>query len=381
MSRKSQILALVIVLLLITTSAAGVPSTALASSEATDQDDLFLGALTSTEKEVYKYKTVEKGKITLQDTYKCNVIYPSQKNVTVPKELGTVRITEMLVKTGDMVKKGTTIAKITTSINDVDLERLELNLKRMQETYHSLITTQFKSIEAQKNAVNNVVNTLDRKAATLEYKKAKANYDISKKNQERQMNILKEEINECKAKKNTTEIVSPMDGAVLSAIKANKGDKADYTTVLAKIVDPSEVLFGVKDESGYIQHNVNVNLKIYNESGASHNVTGKVITYFEILDTNKYDNPYCYIKPDKAIGMNDIKDMKIDATIDLFSLNDVMIIPNEMVYPSNQGMEFLVYELVDGMLVEKNVIPGQQDLKNTQIIDGLEVGAKIVQIK
>lgn len=353
----------------------------------TDKNDLFFEALERNVEDKYNVMTVQKGTIKKQETLNASVYCPTAEMVTVPVSYGTVQFEEMLVKIGDKVKKGTPIAKITTIVDDVAQQEQTLALNRLQNAYDSYVKTQSALLKEQKKALDAITDKQDKKIAKLEYEKAKLSYDLGKESQKRQINSLKEAIADSKKIQNITEVVANVDGYVASTAAKAAGDKFDYTTTLATIVEPSKVLFTCKLKDTIFHNNLNVTLEINpTEEGSERTITGKVVSSVVISREWEDSSATCYIKPDEDISYEEVFGKTISATVDICTLEDVLVVPkdavsilsadNEADFTSDMGT---VYKLINGALVKQSIIPGLVDSKYYQVLAGLEEGTQIVK--
>ena len=411
MSRKRKIVSTLLILLLTVSTTFGYSPKAKASSDGknstskqggstaspdeesseevnvlTDENDLFIDALNATKEEIYITATAEVGKVEQKEVIFADLYYPKYELVRLPSEYGTVEFGEFLVKSGDMVKKGTPLISITTKIDEVSLEQKNLELKRLQEAYNRFVSSQPILLREQKNALGSINDQMDKKIATLEYEKAQLNYEISKKAQEKTIAELKEDINKTIMIKNTKEVVAPTDGLVRITNTISKGEKFDYTRDILSIANPSEILFKVSDERMQFRYNMNATIALNpNSDGTSKNkMSGKVI-YSEPPIIEDYGIQYgmCYIKPDKKVSYAELSKAKIQITIDVCVMEDVLYVPLEfvnideqMLYEKNVAT---VYELQDGNLVEREVAIGVRNQMQCQIIEGIDKGTTIVK--
>ncbi len=377
-----------------------------ATSETSKEDgvDLYFDAL---KKDGKKDSIVEikKGTVIDQDEHSANYYFPIYNNVTIPEEYGTVKLEEILVKLGDKVKKGMPIARITVEYDKINLEEQNRTLRRLEESYHRFVTKQLKILQDQKKALNKLVNKQAKKIANLEYECAQLDYNIAKNNQERQIHYVKKQIRKSETIKNTTELLAPTDGYIDNVASVEPGNKIDNMTSLVKIADPSVVYFNVEDDDFSYEYNMKVTLTMIpdNETGKSENkrtIKGKVICSNNTIESDG-KSAICYIKPDEVVTLDDVLNMKIRATIDVCVMNDVLVVPVDVVVLDDKEVDDYedydedmsnaketilntfprVYELVGDNIVERTFIPGIKNSNLCQILSELEEGSKIVKIQ
>ncbi len=352
--------------------------------ELTESNDLYFDAIHQSMKASYSYKTVEMGNIINADTTEPIINYPKYTFVTVPVEYGTVKLVEMLAEPLQMIKKGDPIAKITTTIDEIALEEQNLTLDRLQTSYQDYIREQTKALRLQKQSVDSISDELLKKIASLEYEKAIHDYEVNKKDMEKQVNSLKEQINESKSIKDATMIVAPCDGYLASTTSMMPGDKFDHTKSLAKIVDTSTIYLQVSDSQLKYQYNMKVIIDINpTESGSEKTLTGRVISTAIRVGSDGNIIGTCYIKPEEQLSFDDVKDKKLKVTIETCNMENVLVLPSDLVVIENrESFEKklgVVYELKNDTLISRKFIAGLYNNSYCQVIAGLEEGTKIAK--
>lgn len=348
-----------------------------------NKNDLYFDALKQSNKESYTTYEVTMGAIEIKDPVPASLFFPNNQIISVPIEYGTVVYEETLVEKGAMVKKGTPLVKIKTSIDEVTLKEQAINLERLTQVYQRYVTNQSKGLKGQKEALASITDEIDRKIANMEYEKAKFLYESTKKSYERQITTLKKDINKSKSIKNTTEILAPSDGYVTNITSFVPGEKIDHTRPLVNIVDPSTILFLVRDRYMTYQHNMNVTLKINPKNGVSDQTyTGKVISSMPYVSQSGESYGKCYIQADENIEFDEVIGQVIEATIDVCNMDNVLVVPIEALtsqYEIDNTKIAVSNELKNGALIEREFIIGLQNDQFCQVITGLDEGAKLVK--
>ncbi len=375
------------------TSTIGLSATALATEESdkgqedsntkqlTEKNDIYFDALKDVNKPNNDVYSVDYGTIKKQEKREALLYFSKYEEVMIPENLGSVRLKEMMIKEGDMVKKGTPVAKITTSIDEVDLARKSLDLKRAEEAYQRFVNSQNKTLQEQKKVEKLIIDKQDKKIAILEYEKAKLDFEVNKEKQKRQIESMKDEIEKCKTIKNTTELLAPIDGYVVSISDPGVGTQIEHS--LMRIADPTSILFQVKDPERLFEYNMNVKLTVNGEGSKEQIIKGKIICTTNELNGGRTTTPNtCLIKPDKPVKLNELKDKTISAIVDVFSMDNVLIAPIEAVnatFDQNDVNRVAsAYVLIDGSLVEKYFQFGTKNAKYYQIVAGLQKGDKLI---
>ena len=352
------------------------------TQQLTDKNDIYFDALKDVNKPNNNVYSVDYGTIKTQSRQKEALLYFSKyKEVMIPADFGPVRLKKLMVKEGSMVKKGTPVAKITTSIDEVELARKSLDLKRAEEAYQRFVISQNKTLQEQKKVEKLMIDKQDKKIAILEYEKAKLDFEINKENQKRQIESLKDEIEKSKTIKNTTELLAPIDGYVVSISDPGEGKQIENS--LMRIADPTSILFQVKDTERMFKYNMSVNLTVNGEGSKEHIIKGKILTtVFDLYGGRTTTPDSCLIKPDKPVKLKDLQKKKISAIIDVFSMDHVLVAPIEAVNASLVQDDFIrvasAYVLLDGSLVEKYFQFGTRNEKYYQIVAGLNKGDKLI---
>lgn len=347
--------------------------------------DLYLNAIENNRKQGYRVHEITRDDICVQYSNSSTIYFPKSKKVTVPAELGEVQLIEMLVEKGQMVKKGTPIAKVKTQIDEITLKQQTLELERARSDYNSYISSQSKVLREQKKAISDVADKYDKKAAQLEYQIAELNYQIEKNDQYTHIKELDEQIQINNKIKNTSEILATMDGMILSVTTSGAGEKVNSTTVMAEIVDTSYVYFTLRDTGRSTSYSMNVSFEATKrEDNSVKEFTGKVVACVPRYNDNSGEYTQVYMKPDKKINYDDIKDRLLETHIDIIKLDNVPVIPIECTYGTEEGLEELLgapmgyYEVDGDTLIKRFFTPGLSDDRYYQIATGLEEGTKVL---
>ncbi len=347
----------------------------------TDKNDLFFDALKESKEKPYNIYTLKRDSVEMINAMSGSIYYPNASYVTVPQDYGTVEFVEFLVQGGDTVKKGQPVAKIITSVDEVSLEEMTRALNRTQEAYNRFVKNQTKGLKEQKAVLDKIKDKQDKKIAELEYEKAQINYEVSKKNMEEEMKISTKKINESRTIKNTTELLATTDGYVQSTSGTLVGENIDSKTKLVKIVDPSSVLFKVADKQNLYKYNMKAIIELNRTiNGVEKTIPGRVVASVPDYKADSV-NYICYIKPDESVSLADVKDKKISITVQICKMDNVLAVPIRAINIKDTKDGYLlatVNELKDGVLIERNCIPGLRNLDSCQILAGLDEGAQIV---
>ena len=352
--------------------------------ELTSENDLYFDVLNYKNEDSYNISTVKYGDIIKQESTAAVLYYPISENITIPVEFGTVDFVEMLVKTGDKVKKGDPVIKIKTSIDEVTLEEQTLELKRLQEAYNRYVSNQPRLLKEQKKALENITDKQDKKIAILENDKANLFYEINKKNQESTIYNLKEKIKESTTIKNTKELLAPVDGFVSYASNPMPREKLDYRKMLVTIIDPSTVYFKASDSTNSFHYNMNVKIEVNpTEDSAEKIIQGKVIYSVPSRSDDGRVQSTCFIKPDEKISIDEVYNKNLKATVDVCMMKNVLVVPKDMLEENaddiNNNYLATVYELQDDNLIERKFVRGMWNSEYCQVLVGLDEGIKIVK--
>ncbi len=343
---------------------------------------VFYDALNTAGKESYKTAVVDMGKIEDRVSVTAKPYFQKSENVTIPVELGSVVFKEMLVKSGDKVKKGTPVVRFTTKIDDTSLKEQTLELKRLQDVYNNFIDTQTKGLREQERALDAIVDKLDKKVASAEYRMAKVVYEISRQNQQRQIERCKDENLRLKTLQKTTEILAPVDGYVESVADLKSGTEIDHSKNLVKIVDPTTVLFKIPDENSEFKYNMHVTLKEKStEDGENKTISGKIVASYLKTDDEGKVSSICYVKPDDIKLKINLKAKSFDAVVEKCVMENVLVLPNTAIEGGDESLDVgftNVNVSVDGSLINQDFIPGFYDAENCQVVAGLDKGTKVV---
>jgi macrolide-specific efflux system membrane fusion protein len=336
---------------------------------------------TGTQQVQYVTVAAEKGTLTLVVSA-TGSIFVDQDATVDPTITGTVA--DLAVKVGDRVEAGQFLFSI---IND----DLSVNVTKASASY------------AQ--ALNEI------KSAELDKKQVKADYEAAKKKDDKdptaytskQLKVLKDKIELredaiVQARKNAAvslasyrneqvnaakrKVAAPIGGTI-NEINIKNGDDlsrtsgSDNSSAPIIIGDLSTLKAAVQvNEVDIAKVQVGQKVTITLDALDSLNMTGKVekidslgtssqgvVTYDVTISFDSLDER---IKPQMSVSANIVVDVKQDA----------VLVPVGGV--KNEGEQYYVELLVDGVLQQKDVKVGISDNLNTEIISGLNVGDEVV---
>lgn len=138
---------------------------------------------------------------------------------------GAMRLTEMLVEKYQYITAGTPVARVSMEIDQVDLQELERKLLRLEQRY---LAEQEAFLEAQeKREAAFAPWPPQRTIDEIRYRQAQLDFDRTAAGYERQMEDLREQIEELGRLAGMTEILAREDGFVLEVSALQRGQKLE----------------------------------------------------------------------------------------------------------------------------------------------------------
>jgi RND family efflux transporter MFP subunit len=322
----------------------------------------------------YKTVTVEKGTLTTSISGSGNVMVDNIANVD-PTISGTVA--NLAVKVGDSVKKGQLLFNI---VND----QLRVDSSKAYSSYLQSL----KALDSAKNDKRQAKEDYeDRTSGADEKIILKEKIDIADQAigiAQQNVNVSLADYQNKKADAAERQVLSPIDGTV-NAVNVKNGDDlakvsssssrqapvivGDLTTLKAYVqvneVDIPNISIGQKATLKFTAiDGLNISGKVEKVDSLG-TVTQGVVTYnvtigFDTLDPR--------LRPEMSVSASIITGVK----------QDVMLVPNSAV--KSQGNKFYV-EILNGSSqapTRKNVEIGSSNNMDTEIVNGISVGDKVV---
>jgi macrolide-specific efflux system membrane fusion protein len=299
-------------------------------------------ALTLIEPPKIEYKTLEvlKGNISKELSGKGAIIPTNKYNLYFEKGGGCLK--ELLVKSGDNVKKGQILAILDTEDLEYEILGQVLKVQKVQTILNDLIQKKATKIDIDKAS-------LDVKIEELGLQKLKNSMDKSK-------------------------LVSSVSGVVNYCTSANIGDLIGAYELMYTVVSSTEYIVEYENED-VSSYKIGMNARIiYNKIS----YPAKVVTVQHELDKEDkfHKHPYVTIKflkePDK-ISLGDFTEFRIE----LESKENVLLLSKRGINTS--GDYSYVQILENGQVQERVIEIGIITETEVEVVKGLKEGDKVIE--
>lgn len=291
--------------------------------------------------------TVEAEIGTINKKYYHEAAYENPYVDTIAFEIDGV-VSSFMIEDGQKVKKGEVLAELNTDEIDKRIEEQKLKLDSAKKT----LATLNKKKNADKNEIKSAEydveieqNAYDQLLAELEKYTVKAPY-------KGEVNVQFEEGKEIKKGSQV------MSGQALCTMSDPNGEK-----LCVMIYDDEkfeDVSFGmnVTLTQGDVTESGKITDIVFKDGGESYSA------YYYVITPNK--------KKTKLVSSGDT----INATIDVYSKENAVIVPTEAVQTINNT--YYVDVLIDGVKIQTDIEIGIQDENETEVLSGLSGGEQII---
>lgn len=253
------------------------------------------------------------------------------------------RIKKIVVKIGDMVKKGDVLIELTNDDLSLNLQIAELRLKQQQNNYDSS---------------KRYMNKIQRENAEIDLKIAQLQLDQLQKQMEDSL------------------LRAPIDGQVTYITTVSQGSWVDAYSTLVKIEDQNtKMLTYINEGSSTFQIGDDVTVTLKDGTIAQ----GEVVSApFDRDKVNKDElDKMLFIKvPDDIMAKTVVGD-EARLTLILAKADDVLVLPKNVV--KSYGNRKYVNVVENNVKVEKDVEVGIQSSTEMEIISGLTEGEKVIR--
>lgn len=198
----------------------------------------------------YKTTQVKKGTFVDEAFSTVKAFYPVEKQLFFNEP--DVVFSKLLVKMGDVVKKGDRLAAFQSTASEVPLEEKRLELKRTRNSLARGKETRNKGLSDARKALKNMSSgSVDYQIKKLEIEKSEIEYDQYIFAAEDQIAALQEQIAELEKASETQYLRAPFSGTVgvLSILK--EGDKVGADVPIVVLYSAERVLLQLDSANGF----------------------------------------------------------------------------------------------------------------------------------
>lgn len=300
------------------------------------------------------------------------------------------KIQHLYVSLGQQVKQGDLIAEIDSSNQSNTLSTAQAQLAsyqaQLQSAQVSLEVAQsnysrYQKLYSQNSASLNEVETAKNTLAS-----AKSTVNEMKT----QIKSAQIAVNNAKTNLNYTQIVSPMDGVIVSMpVSVGQTMNSNQSSpIIVQVADVSKMLVKLEIAEGDIDLvNVGQTVNFNTLANTERNYTAKIESIdpalTKLTDNNYTEESgnteavyyYANVLVDNADNSLRIG-MTTQSRVTIAKRDDVLLIPTSAI--KKQGKESVVSVLENGKSVEKTIETGLSDSQNTEVISGINEGEQVI---
>lgn len=300
------------------------------------------------------------------------------------------KIQKLYVKLGQTVKQGDLIADIDSSNQSNSLSTAEAQLS----AYHAQLKSAQVALEVEQSNFNRLNKLYKASSASLSELEAAKNTLASTKanvdNIKAQIKSAEISVNNAKTNLTYTQIISPMDGVIVS-VPVSEGQTVNSnqtSPTIVQVADLSKMLIKLEISEGDIAQ-VKVGQKVaFSTLAEPERVYTASIDSVDPALTTLTDNSYTeksgnteavYYYANVSINNTDNSlriGMTTQAQITIDKREDVLVVPTTVI--KKRGKNSYVLVLENGKSIEKPIQLGLSDTINTEVLSGLSEGDKVI---
>lgn len=332
--------------------------------------ELISGELMLPEQANYHTTQVLSGRYEKTSQGSASLLYPISADLFGEED--GARLREILVSSGDQVKKGDVLAVFEIESSDAELAGLRLQLQRKEEELAQGSKEHQDGIKAIERRLPGLISH-EKQIAKLKLEKAQAAYELFVYQTETEIGQLREKLAEAEETVQDNVLTAPFDGVISSVIIYHSGDRVEPGETIISLYSTEQLLLKVSESSEKLRYNMEVTVEAgrKNERQA---FRGRVIAAPGILPSQVPMN-YALIQPDEGVTAEDLK-YSIQYTCVAEEAYDAVLVDRKAVQKEN-GKNF-VYLLEDDIAKKRFVAAGSSNLEQTWILDGLTPGQTLI---
>lgn len=344
---------------------------------------------------VYKTEPAKKASISNEVTLTGQIAAESEQNLYFTADQG--RLTEVLVNTGDAVKKGDLLATVGTEELDRQIKTQKLEVERAQILYdeaskavdntdlNTQIEVQSREVSKAQIAFDNAPEGPEKSMASLTLEQQKIQLDalVAKRDHPSSSSAAslaavtldeqKIALEALKAQKDGTEITAPFDGIITYTSKTKIGDSvAGYETIVT-ICDPTTLL-AVSDDQQTSELSVGTAAQVVLSDKTVLNA--EVIETPATIDAKSQYAGFSFLKFTDPLPEKVKSGAKVTIKYKTEEKDNVIVIPKKYVVSASDRKYVVVLE--NGLRVEKDVTVGISNTTDVEIVTGLSEGDLII---
>lgn len=316
------------------------------------------------------------------------------KERTIVCEYDDARIVGYSIGAGDSVQKGDVLATVAISYSDADLQSLkaELEIARSAAARRKSEAASAVSGARQSLAAYGGGDSTARRRLELALERAEINEKLTARSAESSVDAAQERVDEFIERISRTAIVAPADGYIANVEIRAEGSALPRGSKICTLVTYDNVsLVGTSELAGAVRYGMTMTISARSLDGeydakviAAPNVEGAVTGQFALEIPNElmklFTETADSLNPSAGgMGGGPGRPTSLPSGIRLETkrvrVDDTVIVPNGAVQ-TEEGKRF-VYVMRGGELRKRFIATGVSDDKNTQVLDGVEVGEQV----
>lgn len=327
---------------------------------------------TLTEPQQVNYKTVQ----TRQDDYvktasgQVSAVYLLWAELSWNKS--NARYQEILVKTGQQVKKGDVLAIFDIEGSKAEQEELKLKLSRAQADATTGAEERLAAIQDAQTATEGLTSH-ELQIAMLKLDKLQAEYEQFVYQSQRETEELKESLKALEQEHAEDTLLAPFDGVIKTVISYHPGDQVPAGQVLITMHATDQLFLEAKDTSGNLRYNMEVTIEAGSKEQRK-SFSGRVVAAPNILPA-ELSQSLTLIELDEDISEEELR-ISPQYQCNTEELQDILIVDRKAV--NTEDKKSYVYVLEEGMVQKRYIVPGFSNMDVVWVLDGLSAGQSLI---
>lgn len=320
------------------------------------------------------YKTVqaEIGTFTDEAYSTVKAFYPVEKDLFYNEP--DVVFSKLLVKKGDVVKKGQHLAAFKATVSEVPLEEKKLELKRTRNAYDRGKENRRAGLSDARKVLGQLSSgTTEYRIKQLEIEKSEIEYDQFVFSNDEKIKTLEKEIAKLSEAQDTQYLEAPFSGTIGIVGSFREGDKMDPTVPVLVLYSAERILLQLDNPNGFSYgEEVEINAKV---GGKDESMKAKVVCSPTALPSSLIAAPTYVMLETKGINIEKVSNVTVKST-SVFMPN-VLTVDAEAVKMVNG--QFYVSILEDNTLKKRYLTSVNFNKTDFWVLDGLSEGQTVVK--
>lgn len=313
------------------------------------------------------------------------------KEQTVTCDCDGARVVSYNIGAGDTVAKGDVLATVSIEHSEADLQSLRAELSIAKSAGDRRISDASAAVSNAKKSLSDCdgEDRIALRRLELALERAEINEKLTKKSVEQSVDAAQRRVDEFVERISQTTIVAPADGYIANIEMRAEGAAIPRGGKICTLVTYDDVsLVGTSELSGAVRYGVTMTLSARGLDGeyetrviAAPNIEGAATGVFAVAIPDELMKTFTESADElnPGVGGRPGRPTSVPSGIRLETervrVDDAVIVPNGAVQ-TEDGRRF-VYVMRGGELRKRFIATGISDDKNTQVLDGIEVGEQV----